>query len=58
MRHCYELKAEIITPDEHESEMCATDLCQDYGHAHAIEDEMDYCNWLHGELRILSDIDR
>lgn len=48
IRRCCELKAEVVAADERESGMRALlNLGHTYGHA--IEAEMGYGNWLHGE---------
>lgn len=48
IRRCCELKAEVVAADEHEQGMRALlNLGHTYGHA--IEAEMGYGNWLHGE---------
>lgn len=48
IRHCCELKAEIVAADERESGARALlNLGHTFGHA--IEAEMGYGNWLHGE---------
>lgn len=48
IRRCCELKADVVAADERESGMRALlNLGHTYGHA--IEAEMGYGNWLHGE---------
>jgi 3-dehydroquinate synthase len=48
IRRCCELKAEVVAADERESGLRALlNLGHTYGHA--IEAEMGYGNWLHGE---------
>lgn len=48
IRRCCELKAEVVTKDECEHDVRALlNLGHTYGHA--IETEMGYGNWLHGE---------
>lgn len=48
IRRCCELKAMVVAADEHEHGMRALlNLGHTYGHA--IETEMGYGNWLHGE---------
>ena len=48
IRRCCELKAEVVAADERENGMRALlNLGHTYGHA--IEAEMGYGNWLHGE---------
>lgn len=48
IRRCCELKAEVVAADEHESGLRALlNLGHTFGHA--IEAEMGYGNWLHGE---------
>ena len=48
IRRCCELKAEVVAADERETGLRALlNLGHTFGHA--IEAEMDYGNWLHGE---------
>ncbi|UMP75287.1 3-dehydroquinate synthase [Klebsiella pneumoniae] len=48
IRRCCELKAEVVTADERETGLRALlNLGHTFGHA--IEAEMGYGNWLHGE---------
>ncbi len=48
IRRCCELKAEVVAADEHEhGQRALLNLGHTFGHA--IETEMGYGNWLHGE---------
>ncbi len=48
IRHCCELKAEVVAADEHEhGQRALLNLGHTFGHA--IEAHMGYGNWLHGE---------